>query len=155
MDKMVLGKAVTAGIIGGLLAQYGWFIWLVLIFAICIAIDYASGTMAALKNGVWSSSVARSGIWHKAGAILVVAVSGISDIIIGIIVNNMNYITLAWHYTVLISPVVLVWYIVTELGSIIENADKLGANTPVFLRKMMNVFKGSIEAAADKIVPKA
>ena len=46
----------------------------------------------------------------------------------------------------LATPVVAVWYIFTELGSITENAAKLGAPIPGWLKKMLS----SLRDAADE-----
>ena len=40
---------------------------------------------------------------------------------------------LGLDYTVLVLPVILVWYIFTELGSIAENATDMGAPVPAWL----------------------
>ena len=40
-------------------------------------------------------------------------------------------------YSVLVLPVILVWYIFTELGSIAENATDLGAPVPAWLTKLL------------------
>ena len=34
----------------------------------------------------------------------------------------------------LLTPIVLFWYIVSELGSILENAEKMGASIPPLLK---------------------
>ena len=66
-------------------------------------------------------------------------------------VNNIPAITLPWDYTVLICPIVVVWYILTEFGSIIENAGELGAPIPGFLKNMILVFKNVIDDTGDKL----
>jgi phage-related holin len=48
-------------------------------------------------------------------------------------------------------PVVVAWYILTELGSIIENAGKLGAPIPPFLKGVIALFKSTVEKAGDKM----
>ena len=48
-------------------------------------------------------------------------------------------------YGVLIAPMVITWYIVTELGSIVENAAKMGAPVPPWLVK----FLAAVEDATD------
>lgn len=72
--------------------------------------------------------MAREGIWHKTGSIK-------ADAVIGNVVNNITSVSLPVTYTVLLSPIVIVWYILTELGSIFENAGKMGAPVPGFLKK--------------------
>ncbi|WP_083908968.1 phage holin family protein [Ruminiclostridium cellobioparum] len=47
--------------------------------------------------------------------------------------------------------IVIVWYILTELGSIIENAGKMGDPIPGFLQKAIALFKGTVDAAGEKL----
>ena len=53
------------------------------------------------------------------------------------------------QYTVLVLPVVLVWYIFTELGSIAENAADMGAPVPPGLLNLLAAGKRAAEQAAD------
>ena len=50
-------------------------------------------------------------------------------------------------YTVLLLPMVLVWYILTELGSILENAAAMGAPVPEFLVNILAAAKEKVEVA--------
>lgn len=143
-------KAALVGFFGFLTAAFGWFGWLVVLFFLCMVIDYLTGSAAAMRKGDWSSSVARAGLWHKCGSLIAVIVSGLADIVVGLVVNNIPAITLPWDYTVLICPIVVVWYILTEFGSIIENAGELGAPIPGFLKNMIRVFKNVIDDTGDK-----
>ena len=93
---------------------------MVVIFTACLTVDWIAGSLAASKNGQWSSKRGREGIWHKSGCIMVVLVAVILDAVIGTVINNIPSIPLPFTYTVLLCPIVLVWYILTELGSIIE-----------------------------------
>lgn len=138
-------KAAVAGAFGALTALFGWMGWLVIVFVGCMALDWITGSGAAMKKGEWSSSVARQGLWHKAGSIVAVVVAGVADLVVGLVVNHLPGISLPWEYGALICPVVLVWYIVTELGSIVENAGAMGAPVPGFLVKAIQ----SLEKAAD------
>ena len=144
MDINKIKVAIT-GFLGALTALFGWMGWLVISFVGCMVLDWMTGSGAAMKNGEWSSSEARAGLWHKAGSIVAVAVAGISDLVVGLVVNNIPGINLPWDYGALICPVVLVWYIVTELGSIVENAGAMGATVPGFLLRAIQ----SLKSAAD------
>lgn len=144
-------KAALVGFFGFLTAAFGWFGWLVILFFLCMVIDYLTGSAAAMRKGDWSSSVARAGLWHKCGSLIAVIVSGLADIVVWLVVNNIPAITLPWDYTVLICPIVVVWYILTEFGSIIENAGELGAPIPGFLKNMILVFKNVIDDTGDKL----
>lgn len=151
MERVNDMKAAIVGFFGLLTAALGWFGWLVVLFFLCMAIDYATGSAAAMRKGDWSSSVARAGLWHKCGSLIAVVVAGLADIVVGLVVNNIPAITLPWAYTVLICPIVVVWYILTEFGSIIENAGALGAPIPGFLKNMIKVFKNVIDDTGDKL----
>ena len=82
---------------------------------------------------------------------MAVIISGVLDFVIGLLLDNIPAVTLPFEYTVLICPLVVAWYILTELGSIIENAGALGAPMPGFLRKAVAALRSSVEAAVDKL----
>ena len=128
-------KAVIAAACGAFTAAFGWLGWLVLAWGACMALDWASGSAAAACRGQWSSAAARAGIWHKAGMVVVVLVSALTDGVLGMAVANLPGLGLQLDGVVL--PVVLVWYIFTELGSIAENAAAMGAPVPAWLVRIL------------------
>lgn len=151
MEHINTLKASLVAFFGALTAIFGWFGWLVVLFILCMAIDYATGSVSALQKGEWSSAVARTGLWHKCGSLIAVIVAGLADIVVGLVVNNIPAITLPFDYTVLICPIVVVWYILTELGSIVENVGAMGAPVPKFLKQMIKTFKNVTDATGDKL----
>lgn len=153
MDHINTIKVSLVAFFGALSAVLGWFGWLVIIFIAAMAIDWFTGSARAGKDGEWSSQKAREGLWHKCGSLIAVIVSGLADIVLGLIVNNIPAIVLPWEYTVLICPVVVVWYILTELGSIIENVGELGAPIPEFLRNMIKALKAATDSAGNQLIP--
>ena len=46
---------------------------------------------------------------------------------------------------------VLVWYILTELGSIVENAGRLGAPLPAWLSKAIAALESGVDSTGDKL----
>ena len=138
-------KAAIVGIFGAFGAAFGWLGWLVLAWVACMVVDYISGSSAAMQAGQWSSAKARSGIWHKAGMIVVVIVAAVADKVLVIVLANIPGLPI--DYTVLLLPMVLVWYILTELGSILENAAAMGAPVPEFLIRILASAKEKVEAA--------
>ena len=148
---VTVAKVSLVAIVGGFGVAMGWYVWLLIAFAACLAIDYFTGSAAATKAGVWESSKARDGLWHKLGAIIAVGATALVDFVIGLVVNNMTAIAIPVDYTVLISPIVIVWYTLTELGSIIENVGALGAPVPAFLRKAIKVLKNAADNAGEKL----
>ena len=144
-------KAAVAAVLGGLTALWGWFGWLVLASLLCMALDYGTGTAAALRAGEWSSKVARDGLWHKLGAVVAVLVAAILDGVIGLILANIPALELPFQYEVFVSVLVLVWYTMTELGSIVENIGALGAPVPAWLRKAIAALESTVDGAGDKL----
>ena len=138
-------KAAIVGVFGAFGAAFGWLGWLVLAWVACMVVDYISGSSAAMQAGQWSSAKARSGIWHKAGMIVVVGVAALADAVLGMVAAKVPGLPV--DYTVLLLPVVLVWYILTELGSILENAAAMGAPVPEFLIRILAAAKEKVEAA--------
>lgn len=138
-------KAAVAAAVGAFSAAFGWLGWLVLLWALCMVMDYITGSAAAAKAGDWDSATARSGIWHKAGMIVVVIVATLCDMVVGIMVGNLP-VNLPFTYETLILPIVLIWYIFTELGSIAENSVKMGAPVPSALVQLLKAGKQAAEA---------
>ena len=138
-------KAAVAALAAALTALWGWFGWMVIAWIVAMMLDVLTGFCAACKNGEWSSSVARDGLWHKAGCIFAVLVAALLDIVVGQVIAHIPAITLPFTYTVFLCPMLLVWYILTEAGSITENAGKLGAAVPKWLRKLIAAFRDKVD----------
>lgn len=134
-NLFVSGKAVVAAVCGAFTAAFGWLGWLVVAWAACMALDWVSGSAAAASRGTWSSAAARAGIWHKAGMVVVVLVCALTDAVLTVAVANLPGLGLEVNGVVL--PVVLVWYIFTELGSIAENGAAMGAPVPSWLLSLL------------------
>lgn len=140
-------KAAVVAVMGAYGAAFGWLGWLILAWVGCMALDWISGSAAAAAKGNWSSAVARAGIWHKAGMIVVVLVAAVADCVLGVAVEHIP--GLGVQYSVLVLPVILVWYIFTELGSIAENATEMGAPVPSWITKMLAAGKKMAENQID------
>lgn len=136
-------KGAIAAVAGMYSAAFGVVGCLALVWVACMAVDYISGSAAACKNGEWSSTVAREGIYHKGGMFLVVLVAALTDMAVRMAVESIPGIGI--DYKAVILPVVLVWYIFTELGSIVENAAAMGANVPEKLVKLLAAGKAAVE----------
>lgn len=147
-DNLVAARAAMVATISAIGAFLGWKGIMLLVWVTLMALDYISGTFAAMKAGEWCSSKAREGAWHKGGAILVVIVAAIADGIMLVICGNIPILDIAWPGIIL--PLVLAWYIITELGSILENAIKLGANPPTWLAKILQASLDVVESVGDK-----
>ena len=144
-------KAAAVGVLGCLTALWGWFGWLVVAWIGCMVLDYATGSAAALRSGEWSSKIARDGLWHKLGSMVAVLVAAILDGVIRLALEHIPALELPFEYTVFVSVLVLVWYILTELGSIVENAGALGAPIPGWLAAAIKVLGSSVDKAGEAV----
>ena len=144
-------KAAVAAVCGALTALWGWFGWVVMAWVGCMVIDYVTGSCAALRAGEWSSKTARDGIWHKVGSAVAVIVAAILDVVIGHLLANVPGVELPFTYTVLLCPLVVVWYILTECGSIIENAGALGAPIPAWLTRAIAALESKVDQTGEKL----
>lgn len=152
MKKLTAMKAALVSILTALGAFLGWQGVMIVIWVATMALDYLSGTIAACCAGQWSSAVARDGLKHKGGMILVVSVAALADVTLDIIGGHLP-VEMDWPMVVL--PLVLAWYILTELGSILENAIKLGAPVPRWLMKLLTVGLKAIDKKAEAQVENA
>lgn len=148
-ENLLTVKAGIVAFFTALGAFLGWKGVMLLAWVLVMALDYLTGTLAACHGGEWSSSIAREGIWHKGGMIAVVAVAAISDWIM-VLVAECIPIGIEWPG--IIMPLVLAWYIITELGSILENAVKMGANVPAWLVNILKSSANLVEAAGEHII---
>ena len=151
MEHINSFKAAVAALCAALTALWGWFGWVVVAWVGCMLIDYATGSAAALRAGEWSSKAARDGIWHKLGSVVAVIVAAMLDTVIGHLLGNVPGVELPFTYTVLLCPLVVIWYILTEAGSIIENAGALGAPIPAWLEKMIAALSSSVDRAGNQL----
>ena len=143
-------KAAVAAVTGALTGLWGWMGWLVVGWIICMVLDYITGSAAAAKGGAWSSAKAREGIWHKAGMIVVVVVAAGADLLLATVLAHLPAIQLPVEYSGLICPIVLVWYIITELGSMAENAAEMGAPVPSWLLALLEVTQDAVDNAGQQ-----
>ena len=137
--KGVLALALSTGA-----ALWGWYGWLIIVWVVCMALDYASGSIAAVKAGEWSSDIARRGLYKKAGMCLAVAAAVILDLLFGVVLRA-SQIVLPIKANVVVSGLVLCWYSLTEIGSLLENAVKLGAPVPEWLKKILKISKDAVD----------
>ncbi len=143
MDEKFLGwKAGITALLSAASSFLGWRGIAAMAWVVAMGLDYASGTAAACKEGQWNSRTAREGLWHKAGMIFAVIAAALADGVLTCLCQNLP--GLRWPALVL--PMVLAWYLLTELGSILENAVRLGAAVPQWLTKLLKITRNALES---------
>lgn len=145
--KIMLTAGITA-----VMALLGWQGVLLLGWVLLMLIDYISGSLAAKRLGNWSSKVARDGVMHKGGMVLVVLAAGLTDLVLSVAWDRLG---MPWDWSWLVLSLVLIWYCLTEVGSILENAGKMGAPVPKWftaaLDAGLHIVDQQGEGIADKI----
>ena len=156
MEKdQVLGvRAVLAGVFGTLTAVWGWFGWLVLGWAALMLTDWLVGSALASRAGHWSSKKLREGALHKAGMILVFVIALAADLLIRLALENIPDLELPFEYEVMLAPLVVVWYIIGELGSLAEHAVRMGAPVPKWLMRVLDAGRRAVDGAGGKLTDK-
>lgn len=144
-------KAWITAALAVLTAFWGWFGWLVVVWVCLMLADWLVGSAAAAKRGEWSSAKLREGAWHKGGMIVIVIVAVVADWVISMILDNLPGVTLPFDYTTLIGPLVVIWYIIGELGSLAEHGVSMGAKIPEWLVKLLAAGKKAVDDAGDKL----
>lgn len=146
-ERLTATKGAVTACVTALAAMLGWRGILAVIWVAAMALDYLSGTAAACKEEDWASARAREGLWHKGGMLLVVLTAALTDVAVAMAAANLG---LGGQWSGLVLPLVLAWYILTELGSVLENAVKLGANVPGWLIKLLRAGRQALEEAGEK-----
>lgn len=145
----------TTGIISGaaawLFAKIGVLMYVILVLAAAMAIDYVTGMLASKSEAIdhpddpeygWSSRKGAKGIIKKVGYLCVIAVAMMVDYII---LRVAAEIGMAIELKAFFGILVTVWYLLNEALSIIENAGRMGAPVPDWLRQYIAVLKNKIE----------
>ena len=150
--KMFEIKAALTGFFAIAGTFLGWKGILLLIWVFAMVLDYISGSLAAHKAGEWNSARAREGLHHKGGMILVVLVAILFDGCLALVAIHLPVLHMTWPG--LIFPVVLAWYILTELGSVLENSISMGAPCPEWLAKGLKITADKLAQAGEETVNK-
>ena len=147
----IMNQGALSAIGAFLSAKLGILFPALMILTGMMVIDYISGMMASKVEAIehpndpncgWSSKKGAKGIAKKVAYLFIIAVAMVVD-----------YLTL-WVAGAIGIPVttkavfgllVAVWYILNELLSIIENAGRMGANVPEWLRRYIAVLKKKID----------
>lgn len=142
--------ALTAGF-WAVIGFLGWHGVALVAWVILMLIDYASGTLAAKHQKSWNSETARNGVMHKGGMVLVVAAAGITDLVLYAVCEKLP---MTWDWPFALVLLVLVWYILTEVGSILENAGKMGAPIPEWFTAVLDAGLKTVDTQGAEIAGK-
>ncbi|WP_312444807.1 phage holin family protein [Lacrimispora sp.] len=151
MDKKKFEVGIT-GIIGTwIMDKYSLLFPAIILLMILMVIDYISGMLAAKKEAIehpnnkrygWSSKKSIIGIYKKVSYILIILVSISTDFMLHKFAGEIG---VNYKYTSIFTLLVSVWLIINELLSILENAGRMGAKLPNFLKKILTELQNDID----------
>ena len=136
--KMLLAAILAA--VGAYMQQLAGSL---LVLLAVMVLDYISGISAAWVNHQLSSRIGLIGIVKKVSYLLIVNVGMALDYLIfllgqkfGVQINDSYFVGL----------LVIVWLIINECISILENADEMGLPVPEFIKKLLARLKQHTDA---------
>ncbi len=135
-------KAVLAAALGALCAYGLQMLVPVIVLAAVMLLDYATGIVKAWQAGELCSRIGISGIFKKVGYLVVVVVAGVADWLLRF---GLAEVGVEMKTEFLFAAVVIVWLVINELISILENVAAIGGPVPGFLKKLLQRLKVSVE----------
>ena len=149
-------QGVISAVIAWLSAKLGILFPTLIIMMIAMVVDYITGMLASKTEALdhpgdpnygWNSRKGVKGILKKVGYLCVIAVAMMVDYVI-IIVSTQAGITPP--VKVIFGLFVTIWFILNEFLSIIENAGRMGAPIPDWLKNYIAILRDKINEEADK-----
>lgn len=138
-------KGVLTAAMATLMAYLGHLVIPIIVLATVMMLDYGTGIAKAWVKGDLSSKIGVIGILKKIGYLVVVAVGMIVD---WIVQAGMAELHIDFKLEFLFAMLVIIWLILNELISILENVAAIGAPVPKWLTKIIAKLKDQAEAKA-------
>ena len=147
--KLLEIKAAITALVAAFATFLGWQGMLLCVWMALMAIDYVSGCLAAKVQGNWQSKLAREGIAHKFGMALVVVGGFMADVVFAVACKQFPQIGFSWPF--MFAPLLMIWYSLTELGSIMANACEMGAPIPGWMIYGLKMGKDALDNYTGKV----
>lgn len=122
-----------------------------ILFIFLMILDYISGMLASRAEALkhpdnpkygWSSKKSIMGIYKKIGYITTIIVAICSDYVI---FNLLEEIGIPHNIKTIFGLLIIIWFIINELLSILENAKRMGVKLPKFIVNALTSIKDDID----------
>lgn len=140
-------KALISAVIAGLAAYAKVILVPLALLLIMMIVDYISGMSKAYINGEWSSKVGFKGIVKKVGYIGVVIVAAVMD---WVIYSGLKGVGVDIKMSYYLGLIVVIWLLINECISVLENLGDIGVPLPTFLIKGIKKLQKNIEDKGGK-----
>ena len=107
---------------------------------IAMVLDYISGIIKSYETNTLSSKVGAKGIIKKFSYFLVIVISFIIDFIL----CNYTLNEIDLYYPV-VSEIIIAWFVINEIISILENVSEIGVPLPKFIINITSHLKNNLD----------
>lgn len=145
INPIIAVLAAALGVASSYLVQ---LIVPLIVLVIAMLADYGTGMVKAWNAGTLCSRTGIRGILKKVGYLVIVAVAMGADYLLR---YGLSQVGVHINIEFLIAAIVIVWLIINELISILENVAAIGAPVPEFLLKLIKKLKTVTEKQAETV----
>ena len=138
-------KLLIAAVLAALGAYLQQLAAPLVVLAAVMLLDYVSGICAAWYTGTLDSRIGIMGIVKKVCYLLIVAVGMVLDYLIQVLGDRMG---VALEGIYFVGLLVIIWLIINECISILENVDEMKLPVPGFIRSLLKRLKRHAEDVA-------
>lgn len=147
--KVNIINVTLAAICAGLSAYFQVLLIPLAVLAAVMVIDYLTGMTKGWVTKSLSSQTGLVGIIKKLCYLIVVCVAGVVDWIL-----QSGFASAGIHFKPLyfFGLIVVIWLIINELISILENLATIGVPLPSFLKVLVIKLKSTVESKSDNVI---
>ena len=139
-------KLFISGVLGACLAYFEQLLVPVLVLVFVMLADYGTGLFKAFMTSTLCSRTGIIGIIKKVCYLFIVAAAMVVDWILR---TGLSLVGLELGFSAYFALLAIIWLIINELISILENVDASGVPVPAFLIKLTGKLKQTIEEKGD------
>lgn len=140
--------AVVAAALGVLSSYMVELVIPLAVLVVAMLVDYGTGMAKAWNAGELCSHIGILGILKKLGYLVIVLAAMGVDYLLR---YGMAQVGVHINIEFLVAAIVIVWLIINELISILENVAAIGAPVPEFLLKLIRKLKNVTEKQAETV----
>lgn len=145
-------KLAISSVFATIFYLIGWQGYLLILLLAAMIIDFITGSLAARKNNEWTSAKASEGRRRKAMTFMAIIAALILDSVIWIMGSVNPIFELPFEWPFLFTFASVIWFIMSEIGSMLENLILYDIKLPGFLIKGIKILKAKTEVVGDKLL---